>query len=107
MPFSFAYICWNTVDNIMSFWYTTQWFGILTLIDSVPNKVIIILLTVFSVLYISWCVYIHTCVQAHACTHAHTHTHSGILLSHKKGEWNLAICDNMDGPGGQCASETS
>ena len=29
---------------------------------------------------------------------------SGILLSHKK-EWNLAIYDNMDGPGGIMLSE--
>ena len=27
----------------------------------------------------------------------HTHTHSGILLSHKK-EWNIAICNNINGP---------
>ena len=25
-----------------------------------------------------------------------THTQNGMLLNHKK-EWNLAICDNMDG----------
>ena len=54
-------------------------------------------------LYILQCVYIYTCV----CAHAHAHAHSGILLSHKKGEWNLAICDNMDGPGGLYGSETS
>ena len=29
-------------------------------------------------------------------THTHTHIHNGILLSHK--QWNLAACDNMDGP---------
>ena len=28
--------------------------------------------------------------------------YSGVLLSHKK-EWNLAICDNMDGPTGYYA----
>ena len=28
--------------------------------------------------------------------------HNGILLSHKKW-WNLAICDNMDGPWGYYA----
>ena len=28
--------------------------------------------------------------------------HNGILLSHKK-EWNLAICNNMDGQGGYYA----
>ena len=27
---------------------------------------------------------------------AHTHTHAEILFNHKK-EWNLAICNNMDG----------
>ena len=27
----------------------------------------------------------------------YVYTHSGIVLSHKKG-WNLAICDNIDGP---------
>ena len=30
------------------------------------------------------------------------HIYNGILLSHKK-EWNLAICDNMDGLGGHYA----
>ena len=29
--------------------------------------------------------------------YVYIHTHSGILLSHKK-EWNIAICNNMDGP---------
>ena len=38
------------------------------------------------------CVYIYT-----IHTHTHTHTHNGMLLSHQK-EWNLAICDSMDGP---------
>ena len=51
------------------------------------------------------CVYLHMCVCMHA--HTRTHTYSGILLSYKKGEWNLAICDNMDGPGGLYGSETS
>ena len=32
-------------------------------------------------------------------THTHIHTHNGVLPGHKK-EWNLAICDNMDGPRG-------
>ena len=32
----------------------------------------------------------------------HIHTRGGILLSYKK-EWNLAICDNMDGPRGYYA----
>ena len=27
----------------------------------------------------------------------YTHTHNIVLLSHQK-EWNLAICDNADGP---------
>ena len=27
----------------------------------------------------------------------YTHTHIGILIGHKE-EWNLTICDNMDGP---------
>ena len=40
--------------------------------------------------------YTHT--HTHTHTHIHTHTHSGILLSHKKKEWNNAICTNMDGP---------
>ena len=31
-----------------------------------------------------------------------THTHTRILFSHKK-EWNLAICDKMDGPQGHYA----
>ena len=35
--------------------------------------------------------------------HTHTHTHTrGILLSHTK-EWNLAICNNLDGPSGYYA----
>ena len=31
--------------------------------------------------------------------YTHKHTHHGILLSHKK-EYNLAICDHVDGPRG-------
>ena len=31
-------------------------------------------------------------------THTHTHTHVGILLNNQK-EWNLAICNDMDGTG--------
>ena len=34
------------------------------------------------------------------------HIYSGIGLSHKK-EWNLAICNNMEGPGGYCAEWNS
>ena len=30
------------------------------------------------------------------------YTYNGILLSHKK-EWNLAICNNIDGPKGYYA----
>ena len=30
------------------------------------------------------------------------HIYNGIVLSHKK-EWNNAICNHMDGPGGYCA----
>ena len=41
----------------------------------------------------------HTHTYMH--THTHTHTH-GILLSHTK-EWNLAICNNLDGPSGYYA----
>ena len=41
----------------------------------------------------------HTHIHMHTHTHIHTHTHTGILLSHKK-EWNNAIYNNMDGPGG-------
>ena len=59
------------------------------------------------ILYFAMCVYLHVCARARARAHTHTHTHSGILLSHKKGEWNLAICDNLDGPGGLYGSETS
>ena len=44
-----------------------------------------------------WCVCVHR--HTHMHTHTYTHTHNGILLSHKK-EWNLANCNNMDGPGG-------
>ena len=54
-----------------------------------------------------WCVHTHICrhtqahtqthTQTHTDTHTDTHTHSGILLSHKK-EWNVVICNNMDGP---------
>ena len=32
------------------------------------------------------------------CVHTHTHTYNGILFNHNNKEWNLAICDNMDGP---------
>ena len=32
----------------------------------------------------------------HAHTHTHTHTHNGVLLSHKKRERNLVICNNTD-----------
>ena len=32
--------------------------------------------------------------------------YNGVLLSHKK-EWNLAICDNMDGPAGIMLNEMS
>ena len=35
-------------------------------------------------------------------TITHTHTHNEILLSHKK-EWNLTICNNMDGSEGYYA----
>ena len=34
---------------------------------------------------------------AHMYTNTHTYTYNGILISHKK-EWNLANCDNTDGP---------
>ena len=43
------------------------------------------------------CIYIHTHTYIHVYTHTHTHTHNGILLSYKK-EWNIAICNNIDGP---------
>ena len=29
---------------------------------------------------------------------SHTYKHNGILLSHKKKQWNNAICSNMDEP---------
>ena len=32
----------------------------------------------------------------------HTHTHNGVLLGNQK-EWNLAICNYMDGTGGYYA----
>ena len=32
--------------------------------------------------------------------------HNGIPLSHRKIEWNLAICSNMDGLGGHYAKWT-
>ena len=31
------------------------------------------------------------------CVCTHIHTYNGILCSNEK-EWNLAICNNMDGP---------
>ena len=34
--------------------------------------------------------------------YAHTHTHDGIFLSNKK-DWNLNICNSMDGPRGYYA----
>ena len=36
-------------------------------------------------------------------THTHTHTHTKEYYSAIKKEWNLAICDNMDGPRGDSA----
>ena len=38
------------------------------------------------------------CIHIHINTCAHTHIQSGIVVSNNK-EGNLAICDNMDGPG--------
>ena len=35
--------------------------------------------------------------------HTHTRIHTGVLFSYKKKQWNLAICDNMDGPWGHYA----
>ena len=50
-----------------------------------------------------WCVYTHThthiYIYKHIYIHTYIHTYSGILLSHKK-EWNLAICNIMDGSRG-------
>ena len=37
------------------------------------------------------------CEKKKKMWYTHTHTHNGILLSHKE-EWNIAICNNMDGP---------
>ena len=51
-----------------------------------------------------WCVCVHR--HTHMHTHTYTHTHNGILLSHKK-EWNLPICNNMNGLGGHYANEVS
>ena len=36
-------------------------------------------------------------VCVHTYIHTYTHTHTGILLTHEI-EWDLAICNNMDGP---------
>ena len=48
-------------------------------------------------------VYIHTHTYIHTYTHTHTHTHThtltGILPEDQK-EWNLVICNNMDGTRG-------
>ena len=43
------------------------------------------------------CIYIYTHTYIHTYIHVYTHTHNGILLSYKK-EWNIAICNNIDGP---------
>ena len=43
----------------------------------------------------------HVCT----CTHTHTHTHAETLLGHVK-DWNLAMCDSIDGPRG-CYAEVS
>ena len=42
-------------------------------------------------------IYIHTYIYTYICVYIYINKYNGILLSHKK-EWNLAICDNMDGP---------
>ena len=36
-------------------------------------------------------------------TQTHTHTHTMEYYSVIKKEWNLAICDNMEGPREYCA----
>ena len=39
-----------------------------------------------------WCMYIYIYIYIYI----YTHTYNGILLGDQK-EWNLAICNNMDG----------
>ena len=50
-------------------------------------------------------IYIHT--HTHMHTHMHTHTHIYIQwnITQPWKEWNFAICNNMDGPGGIMLSE--
>ena len=51
--------------------------------------------------------YIYIYIYIYTHTHIYTHTNgiykenifNGILLNHKK-EWNAAICNNRNGPGG-------
>ena len=40
--------------------------------------------------------YIHIHMYRYTHTHTHTHTYNGMLLNYQK-EWNLAICNNVDG----------
>jgi len=57
---------------------------------------------VYIYMYIYVCVYIYICVCVCVCVCVCIHTQ----LGHKK-EWNFAICNNMDGPGGYYACEIS
>ena len=49
------------------------------------------------------CVYIYIYIYIYTHTHTHTHTHTMEYYSGIKKEWNLAICNNMDGLGRQYA----
>ena len=54
----------------------------------------------------AWLVIVHgLATELHTHTHTHTHTQNEILICHVK-DWNLAICDRIDGPRG-CYAEVN
>ena len=52
---------------------------------------------IYIYIYTYICVYIYIYTHTHH-THIYIYTHNGILLSHLKKVWNIAICSNTDGP---------
>ena len=51
------------------------------------------------------CVYVYMCIHTCMYTYTHTYIHNEILLSDGK-EWNLGICNNVDGTRGYYANQT-
>ena len=58
---------------------------------------IYIYIHIYICIYMCIYMYIYVYIYIYIYIHTHTYIHNGILLSHKK-EWNLLICDNMNGP---------